>query len=79
MQSGAPNNVTFSIAGIGNLNERYTGSPDICSARRLQVEHDVSEDQYQWMDASLLALPAVKGSQGFDSSRLPIRYPGLHN
>ena len=27
--SGAPSNVTFSIDGVGNLNERYTGSPDV--------------------------------------------------
>jgi hypothetical protein len=78
MQSGQPNNITFSIAGIGNLNERYTGSPDV--APRVVYTHsmDYPQTQYQRRDASVLALPPVKGSEGFDSSRLPIRFPGIH-
>ena len=79
MQSGAPSNVTFSIAGIGNLNERYTGSPDIAPRVAYTSAMKYPGTEYQWLDASLLRLPAVKGSQGFDSSRLPIRNPGLHN
>src|SRR4030081_816426 len=31
------------------------------------------------MDTSVLALPTVKGSQGFDSSRYPVRDPGFQN
>ena len=27
--TGQPDNLSFSISGIGNLNERYTGSPDV--------------------------------------------------
>lgn len=79
MASGAPSNISFSISGIGNLNERYTGSPDI--GPRVVYTGPVSypKDQYQWMTASVLALPAVKGSQGFDSARFPIRQPGDHN
>lgn len=79
MQSGAPSNINFSIAGIGNLNERYTGSPDIAPRIVYKSKMNYPGTQYQWVDASVLALPAVKGSQGFDSSRLPIRNPGLHN
>jgi hypothetical protein len=77
--SGAPSSVGFSIAGIGNLNERYTGSPDI--GPRVAYAGPVSypQSQYQWMDASVLRLPVVKGSQGFDSSRYPIRLPGTQN
>ena len=29
LQTGQPDNLSFSISGIGNLNERYTGSPDV--------------------------------------------------
>ena len=78
-QSGAPNNVSFSISGIGNLNERYTGSPDV--GPRVVYKGPISypKTQYQWMDASVLALPTVKGSQGFDSTRYPVRDPGFQN
>ena len=78
-QSGAPNNVSFSISGIGNLNERYTGSPDV--GPRVVYKGPISypKTQYAWMDASVLALPTVKGSQGFDSTRYPVRDPGFQN
>jgi len=79
MQSGQPGNISFSISGIGNLNERYTGSPDISPRIVYKSKMNYPQTQYQWLDYSVLALPAVKGSQGFDSSRLPIRYPGLNN
>ena len=79
MNTGAPGSVGFSISGIGNLNERYTGSPDV--GPRVVYKGPVSypKSLYQWMDASVLALPTVKGSQGFDASRYPIRQPGDHN
>jgi len=79
MQSGAPSSVGFSISGIGNLNERYTGSPDVSPRVAYSSKMTYPGTQYAWLDASLLKLPVVKGSQGFDSSRLPIRLPGLHN
>jgi hypothetical protein len=79
MQSGSPTNINFSIAGIGNLNERYTGSPDVGPRVVYTSKMNYPGTEYQWVDASVLRLPVVKGSQGFDSSRLPIRNPGLHN
>ncbi len=79
MQSGAPGNVTFSISGIGNLNERYTGSPDVGPRVVYTSAMTYPGTEYAWLDYTKLKLPAVKGSQGFDSSRLPIRNPGLHN
>ncbi|MCC7154880.1 MAG: carboxypeptidase regulatory-like domain-containing protein [Bryobacterales bacterium] len=79
IQSGQPGSVGFSVSGWGNLNERFTGSPDIGPRVVYKSRMNYPQTQYQWLDASVLALPAVKGSQGFDSSRLPIRYPGLHN
>jgi Carboxypeptidase regulatory-like domain len=79
MQSGTPQNISFSISGIGNLNERYTGSPNV--GPRVVYKGPISypKTQYQWMDASVLALPTVKGSQGFDSTRYPVRGPGFQN
>jgi hypothetical protein len=79
MQSGAPGAVSFSIAGIGNLNERYTGSPDVAPRVAYTSKMKYPGTQYQWLDYTLLKLPVLKGSKGFDSSRLPIRNPGLHN
>jgi hypothetical protein len=77
--SGAPSNIGFSISGIGNLNERYTGSPDVGPRVRYTGPISYPQTLYQWMDSSVLALPTVKGSQGFDSSRYPIRLPGDNN
>ena len=79
VQSGAPNNITFGISGLGNLNERFTGSPDV--QPRIVYKGPVSypKGQYNWIDASVLGLPPVKGSQGFDSSRYPVRDPGFQN
>jgi len=71
--------VGFSISGIGNLNERFTGSPDVRPACRYTGSVSYPKDLYQWMSASVLALPVVKGSKGFDSARFPIRQPGDHN
>lgn len=79
MQSGAPSNVGFSISGLGNLNERYTGSPDIGPRVAYNSKMKYPGTQYAWLDYNVLRLPVLKGSQGFDSSRLPIRNPGLHN
>jgi hypothetical protein len=79
MQSGAPGSLGFNIAGIGNLNERYTGSPDIGPRIVYKSKPTYPGTINQWIDSSSLALPTVKGSQGFDSSRLPIRNPGIHN
>ncbi len=79
MQSGSPTNISFSIDGVGNLNERYTGSPDVGPRVRYTAKPSYPQTEYAWMDYSVLALPAVKGSQGFDSSRLPVRNPGVHN
>lgn len=78
-QTGAPNNVGFSISGIGNLNERYTGSPDV--GPRVVYKGPISypKTEYAWIDASVLGLPTVKGSQGFDSTRYPVRSPGFQN
>ncbi len=79
LQSGQPGNVNFSIAGIGNLNERYTGSPDVAPRVVYTSAMTYPGTQYAWLDYTKLKLPTVKGSQGFDSSRLPVRYPGIHN
>jgi hypothetical protein len=78
-QSGAPTSLGFSIAGIGNLNERYTGSPDV--GPRISFSGPISYPGsiYQFVNGSVLALPPVKGSQGFDSARYQVRGPGFQN
>jgi hypothetical protein len=78
MMTGQPDAITFSIDGVGNLNERYTGSPDVTPRVRLTGSPSYPKDLYSWMDSSILALPSI-GSQGFDSSRYQIRRPGDHN
>jgi hypothetical protein len=79
LQSGSPTNISFGISGIGNLNERYTGSPDVGPRIVYTSKMKYPGTEYSWIYPSLLKTPAVKGSQGFDSSRLPVRNPGLHN
>jgi hypothetical protein len=77
--SGAPNSLSFSVSGWGNLNERFTGSPDIGPRIAYKTKMDYPKTQDQWVDYSVLAMPVVKGSYGFDSSRLPVRNPGVND
>lgn len=79
MMTGQPDNLSFSISGIGNLNERYTGSPDIGPRVVLKGAPSYPKGIYQWMDPGILALPGVKGSAGFDSAPRSIRRPGDHS
>lgn len=74
--TGQPDNLSFSISNLGNLNERYTGSPDVGPRIRFTGSPSYPKGIYQWMDASVLALPALKGSAGFDSAPRNIRRPG---
>ncbi len=74
--TGQPDNLSFSISGISNLNERYTGSPDVGPRVVYTGAPSYPKGLYQWMDSSILALPPVKGSAGFDSAPRSIRRPG---
>ena len=74
--TGQPDNLSFSISGIGNLNERYTGSPDVGPRVVMNGAPTYPKGIYQWMNPSILGLPAVKGSAGFDSAPRSIRRPG---
>ena len=74
--TGQPDNLSFSISGIGNLNERYTGSPDVAPRIVINNAPSYPKDIYQWMSPAGLALPPVKGSAGFDSAPRSIRRPG---
>lgn len=80
MQSGAPSNISFGISGLSNLNERFTGSPNI--GPRVVYTAPVTynnSDQYARIGLNGFATPAVKGSRGFDSAVRPIRLPGDNN
>jgi hypothetical protein len=74
--TGQPDNLSFSISDIGNLNERYTGSPDVAPRILINQAPSYPKDIYQWMSPAGLALPPVKGSAGFDSAPRSIRRPG---
>ena len=76
--TGQPDNLSFTISGIGNLNERYTGSPDVGPRIVMNNSPSYPKDIYQWMTPAGLALPPVKGSEGFDSAPRSIRRPGDH-
>jgi hypothetical protein len=78
-QTGQPDNIGFEIDGVGNLNERFTGSADVAPRVVVTGKPSYPKDQYQWVDPSVLALPAFKGSQGFDSAPRMFRRPGDHN
>jgi hypothetical protein len=75
MMTGQPDNLSFSISGIGNLNERYTGSPDIGPRIVIGQSPSYPKGIYQWENPAGLALPS-KGSAGFDSAPRSIRRPG---
>jgi hypothetical protein len=74
--TGGPITPSFSISGIGNLNERYTGSPDVGPRLVMTSAPSYPKSIYQWLSPAGLALPPVKGSQGFDSARNSVRNPG---
>ncbi len=74
--TGAPTNLGVSVSGIGNLNERYTGSPDVGPRIVMNDPPSYPKGIYQWMSGAGLAMPAVKGSKGFDSARDAFRQPG---
>lgn len=79
-QSGTPSNVSFSIDGLGNLNERYTGSVNI--GPRVVITgnpHGTERTQYAQVDSSVFRLPAVKGSTGWEHGNNPLRLPGWWN
>jgi hypothetical protein len=79
MVTGAPSNITFGISGLGNLNERFTGSANV--GPRIVYTKAVSypKSEYNWITTDGFATPTLKGSRGFDSAVRPIRVPGDHN
>jgi hypothetical protein len=79
MQTGGPTNIGFGISGVGNLNERYTGSPDIGARIKYSGPASYPKDQYAWFSSNQFVLPTYKTSQGFDSAIRPLRMPGDHN
>jgi hypothetical protein len=79
LMTGPPATLSFSITGIGNLNERYTGSPDIGPRIVMNNSPSYPKGIYQWLSPAGLALPAVKGSAGFDSAPRSVRQPGDNN
>jgi hypothetical protein len=82
-QTGQPDNIGFSIQGIGgaDVNRRWTGTEDY--GPRVAVTANPLLDRgartiYQFVNAQAFVLPTV-GSQGFDSAPRNIRRPGINN
>lgn len=79
-QSGNPSNVGFSVDGLGNLNERYTGSVNI--GPRVVITgnpHAVGRTEFAQFDSSVFRLPTVRGATGFEHGNFPLRLPAFYN
>ncbi len=79
LQSGEPSNISFSIDGVSNLNERYTGSSNVGPRIVYTGNPGGKGSQLAWIKTDVFALPTVKGSKGFDSAIRPVRRPGDNN
>ena len=79
MMSGEPSNISFGITDFTNQNERFTGSANIGPRIVYTKAVDYPKNEYGWISTDGFTTPALKGSQGFDSSVRPIRRPGDHN
>ena len=62
--TGQPDNLSFSISGIGNLNERYTGSPDIGPRIVMNNAPNYPKDIYQWMTTAGSGAACRQGKRG---------------
>jgi len=79
-QSGRPDNLSFSIDGLGNLNERYTGSVNI--GPRMFINGNPNKgglDQFSFINTNVFALPGVKQGTGYEHGNFPVRRPGFYN
>jgi hypothetical protein len=79
-RSGRPENVSFSIDGIGNLNERYTGSVNI--APRVFINKNPQahgKTEFLQVDPTAFTLPEPKQSTGWEHGNYPVRLPGFWN
>lgn len=78
--TGAPDNVTYSVTGIGAtlLNRQITGSEDYAPRVVMTCNPNQASGVYAWVNTSCFA-PAQKGSQGIDSGFNRIGGPGVNN
>jgi hypothetical protein len=81
MQTGQPDNLSFGIDGVGNLNERFTGSVNVGARPIPTNSFNYVKSDYSWIDAGGAGFrtPAFKGSQGFDAAPRNVYRPGDHN
>ncbi len=80
MQTGQPDNLSFNIDGLGNLNERFTGSVNVGARPVVTGDFNYPKGEYSWIDVGGAGFrtPAYKGSQGFDSGPRNVYRPGDH-
>lgn len=81
MQTGQPDNLSFGIDGLSNLNERFTGSVSVGARPVINGKFSYAKTDYSWIDqsATSFSAPPFKGSQGFDSGPRIVNRPGDHN
>jgi hypothetical protein len=81
-QSGNPDNIFFNIDGVANLNERFTGSPNI--AARVLINDNPhrggeARNMYSAVDSTVFRMPAMRAGTGWEHGMRPIRRPGFWN
>lgn len=79
-RSGRPENVSFAIDGLGNINERYTGSVNIAPRVFINKNPQANEKtQFLQADPTAFTLPTLKGATGWEHGNFPVRLPGFWN
>ncbi|MBY0508216.1 MAG: carboxypeptidase regulatory-like domain-containing protein [Bryobacteraceae bacterium] len=79
-QKGVPTNPSFSIDGLGNLNERYTGSVNI-GARPVVTGNPLGKERTELaqFDTSVFRLPTLRGATGWEHGNNILRLPSWYN
>ena len=80
--SGQPDNVSYNVTGVSNLNQRITGVQDVAPRVVMTCEPNLGTSGqrtiYNWVNSSCFS-PASVGSWAMDSSLNYIRRPGMNN
>lgn len=79
-RSGAPSNVSFGIDGLGNINERYTGSVNIGPRVFINKKPQAAaKTEFLQVDPTAFTLPNLKQATGWEHGNNPVRLPGFWN
>jgi hypothetical protein len=79
-RNGAPTSVSFGIDGLGNINERYTGSVNITPRVFINKSPQATaKTEFLQIDPTAFSLPTLRGSTGWEHGNNPVRQPGFWN